>query len=379
MNGVRQITGHQALTSLDAAIDDLHTATAAPVTARRPWLETWIRCHPQYVPWVVVVDDGADRLRAAAPLAWRRRAGMTEIVAIGHGASDDVRLPARDAPAAFLLAAAVAIRLAAIRGPWRLLIGQLRAGDEVAVELADRLPRARLVPADPSPVTRFTDDRSPRTYVSRNHHQQVRRMLNRMQRDGLEPQIEVTRDPQAIAALLPAVEQVCRRRDATLHRRSPFEDPIQRRFFYDVVSRFAEQQQVELLTVRLDRDLACYVLCFLDQVAYRMWSCRFDPRWQRYGVGRVGNHFALTRALSDPGCAEFDWMRGDEPYKFSMSNAVSHAVTLIAWSGPLCETLTDAPRQVRSTLKPVVERHQRLQDVRTGLERAGYLIGKVRR
>ena len=62
----------------------------------------------------------------------------------------------------------------------------------------------------------------------------------------------------------------------------------------------------------------------------------------------------------------YDWMRGDEPYKFSMSNAVSHAVTLIAWSGPLCETLTDAPRQVKSTLKPVVERHQRLQNVRAG-------------
>jgi CelD/BcsL family acetyltransferase involved in cellulose biosynthesis len=379
MDGIRAIAGHQALASLGPAIDDLHAATAAPVTACRLWLETWVRCHPHYVPWVVVVDDGYGRLRAAAPLAWRRRRGIVEIVAIGHEASDDVRLPARDTAAALLLAAALATRLAAIQGPWRLLLGQLRANDAVAVQLAARLPRTKLVPADPSPVTRFTQDRSPRTYVSRNHHQQVRRMLNRMEREGLEPQVDATRDPQEINALLPAVERVCRHRDATLHRRSPFEDPRKRRFFYDVVSRFAERQQVELLTIHLDRDLACYVLCFLDRDAYRMWSCRFDPRWQRYGVGRVGNHFALTRALADPGCAEFDWMRGDEPYKFSMSNTVSHAVTLIAWSGPLCETLTDAPRQVRSTLKPVVQRHERLQDVRAGLERAGYLIGKVRR
>src|SRR4029077_21077166 len=77
------IRGQRALDGMAEALDDLHAATATPVTARRPWLQTWLSCFPEE-PLIVAVWSG-ERLEAVAPLAQHRRLGITETVAMGNG------------------------------------------------------------------------------------------------------------------------------------------------------------------------------------------------------------------------------------------------------------------------------------------------------
>lgn len=357
----RILTGADVLERLGPRLDELHASTGAPVTARRPWLATWARCQPGWEPLALCVEN-AVRLEGAALLARRKQRLFTELVALGAGLSDQIRLPARSPEAARLLARAVIDELQAVKGPWRLTIRHLPHDDAVARALGSELDCAALETGDASPALRFDARRSLRAYVSKNHHQQVRRLRNRMHCAGLEPVVAHLRERAAIAALLPQMVEVCLRRDVGLRGESLLDHAYARAFFREVILEHAGRGEVELTTLRLGGELAAYVLCFLDRGAYRMWNCRLAPEWSRYGAGRVANDAALERALADESATEFDWMRGAEAYKRGLSNHVEHALDLRAWStGAL--RLLDTRRRFKRLVKEVAAGHEWIQPV----------------
>lgn len=365
----RVLAGPGILQRLGEELDELHRATLTPVTARRPWLQAWSDCYPTFEPLAVVVDGPDGRLEGAALFAVRSRPWGRELVGMGHGPSDQTRFPSRDSAAAVALAEGIGEFLGRVSSAWRLRVAQLPVDDRVTVHLADRMKAARIVPGVNSPTTRFGDDRSIRAHVSKNHHQQVRRMMNKMARDGLEPKLEAHRDAALIEGLLPDIERVCRARDHQLGRRSKLDDPYAGPFFRRVIVDAAAACELELVTLSLDSRLAAYVLSFLDGGAYRMWNCRFDPHFERYGVGRVANDHALSRALADGGAHEFDWMKGEEVYKASLATDVVPAIDLLSWSSPAVRMVMDRPRSTKEMVKPWVNRSERL----------GRLVARVRR
>jgi CelD/BcsL family acetyltransferase involved in cellulose biosynthesis len=125
----------------------------------------------------------------------------------------------------------------------------------------------------------------------------------------------------------------------------------------------ADRGEVDLTTLRLDGELASYVLCFRDGHASRMWSTRVAPNWLRYGAGRLANHAALEHALADPDITAFDWMRGDESYKRSMANHVEQAQDVQAWSSLTVRAITDAPRWSKALALDLAERHPSVRRV----------------
>jgi CelD/BcsL family acetyltransferase involved in cellulose biosynthesis len=359
----------EVLDELGGALDELHAAAATPVTARRPWLATWLSSFP-YEPLVLVILGG-DRLEAAALLAQRRRHGVTEVVAMGHGPSDRVAFPSRGPEASLALSQAMAGYLLGLKGPWRLAVGHLPVGDPVATALAGGLPFGQLIGGADSPALRFGEERTLRGYVSRNHHQQVRRVTNRMEREGLAPAFEHLREPADLRAALPEVERVCRQRDAMVRRRSQLDDPSFGPFFRAVVLEHARRGEVDLTTLRLQGELAAYCLCFVDGGSYRMWNCRFAPRWAHLSPGRVTNNEALRHALADPACQEFDWMLGEEDYKSGLANHVDPSQDLLAWSSRPVWAVYHSRRRLLAGLKDVKDRHELLQRAWAGLKSTG--------
>jgi CelD/BcsL family acetyltransferase involved in cellulose biosynthesis len=349
---VRVLSGADVLDKLGDAVDELHSAVCAPVMARRPWLGAWIACYRDYLPVAVTVD--ADGELAAAALFAERNARIRQFVALGHGPSDIVALPARDQAAAETLATAIADHLGKLRRPWRLTVRHLPAQDRVATALAARLPRTTIAPGAVSPALRVGQSRTLRDYVSRNHHQQGRRLRNRMLRDGLDPVIAHLREPGDIMTALPELVAVCRERDIELGRRSAMDDPAAGQFFRRVVEVHAPRRSVALTTLRIDGTLAAYVLCFVDGTTFRMWNSRFHPRWSRYGAGHITHDAAVEHALAS-GCEVYDWGRGEEPYKFSLSNDRVRAADLYAWSGRFVEV----PGRVFLGAKDLAERAER--------------------
>lgn len=241
---MRELWGADALDRLGPALDALHAATDAPTTARRPWLTAWCDAWPA-TPLLVAVGD-EEHLDAAAVLAvQRRRSGTALVVPVGHGPSDEVRLPARDDDAAALLADAVVQALAALDGPWRLVLRHLPPHDAVARALEDRLPHAVLCPGDVSPRLTTAEDRQLRGYVSRNHHQQTRRLGNRLAREGAL-EVRHLHGPDEVAGLLPELRDVWRARDTQLGRVSGADDPSFWPFFRRVAVDLAARGELRL-------------------------------------------------------------------------------------------------------------------------------------
>lgn len=367
------LSGQDALRSLGSDLDELHVAVAAPFTARRPWLQTWIDCYHSYVPLIVGVRR-TGRIEAVAPLAYRRRRGAVHVVTLGHGPSDEARLPASDAAGALALALTVAGALADLA---KICLVDLRhlSPDEAAVPaVIQAIGHGWKDPGDVSPRLRLGLDRSLRSYVTRNHHQQRRRLVNRIQRAGLRLEVRQVSEPDEVDRLLPGLERLCHERDLAVRGWSRLDDPEYAQFLRKVVSRHAALGAVELTTLTLDGDLAAYLLCFRDGSARRMWHARVRPRWQQYGPGRVATDAAVEAALADPACAEFDWMRGAEPYKFSLSDHVYRAVNLYACtSGPAWVPYAAALR-TRSRLRDVRDVHPALS---RGWQRARPVMARL--
>jgi CelD/BcsL family acetyltransferase involved in cellulose biosynthesis len=347
---VRVLKGRGVLSSLGPALADLHRETQAPIMARLPWLSTWIRCYTDHEPWAVVVEDG-DALRAAALLATRRRWGITEVVRVGHGATDHARLPARDDASAAELGRAVAAEVNALSGPWRLFLGQLPVGDPVVRSIAVNLRWAEIVSGDVSPTIRIGPDRSLGRYLKRNSRKSCRLARNQLQRAGLRFRIAELRDPEGIARVLPESESIRRRRDMAEGRPDKLRDPRYATFRRAVIMTLAREGQVELTTLRIEDELAAYQVALLDGAAYRSWDGRISPSWARYQPGRLLDEAALTRVLEDDSFQEFDLMRGRQEYKLRLANEVVPAETLVAWSSPLVRALERSVERLKSSLR----------------------------
>lgn len=137
------------------AAAQLMAATAAPVTARGPWLTAVLNQLPRRPgaarPVAVVVQppEGGPP-DAVAFLALRRRGPRTVVTVLGADTAPlpdgrpTARLLARDEAAAALLAAGVLALLQSLWGPWTLRLTGLPLGDPTARELAARLRTGRL-------------------------------------------------------------------------------------------------------------------------------------------------------------------------------------------------------------------------------------------
>ncbi len=357
----RVVRGRDLLDELGPALDDLVAAVDAPMMARRPWLHTWIGCYTDYEPWGVVIEVEDGRMEAAALFGERTRKGIAEIVGLGHGPCDQLRLPARSPAAAEALAAAVAGEIARRRGRWTLRIEQLPVDDPVALSVARRLRRATVVPGDGSPVLAFDQGRDFKSYVGHNSRGVAKTMRNRVKRAGMELVIECLRDPQRVAEALPDVERVHRDRDLQLVRKSDLDDPRMERFWRTAIVQHAERGELELVSLRFSGTLAGYVVGLLDGRSYRLWDGRFAPEYGWYSPGRLADQSALLSALEDERFEEFDWMRGEEEYKLRNSSHIDPAQHLLAWSSWWVRALVEGPRKTKASLKRFRDRSKMLQ------------------
>src|SRR5215211_4244745 len=89
---VHHLLGPRAFHDVAGRFDEFAQRLNLPITARRRWLQVWIDTHVDWEPWLILIQDG-ESVAAVAPLARRRRGPLLEVVMLGDGPSDDMRLP----------------------------------------------------------------------------------------------------------------------------------------------------------------------------------------------------------------------------------------------------------------------------------------------
>lgn len=342
--------GASVLTELGSSLDDLLEDSAAPITFRRPWLEAWVAAFTGFEPWAIAVYDGP-RLDGVALLGRRRRLGHTEIVPMGHGPSDAVRLPTRNEEGVEALANALVEALAALRGPWRLVVGQIPAGDSVASRVANAWPDAELGPGDGSPALAFGPGDTLEDHASTGYMKHVRRGWRLLQRSGDEVALTFVREADDVARLLPELGEVRRRRDAAFQRGAELDQPEFARFLQVALVALARRSEVEIAVLRVGGRCAGYAICLVDGSAFRLWQTSFDPEWRDASPGRLILAASVERVLAHGGFDQYDFMRGVYEWKMALADTIVPSGRLLAWSSGRLRAVEGAARRLRARLR----------------------------
>jgi CelD/BcsL family acetyltransferase involved in cellulose biosynthesis len=325
------LIGREVLDDLGAEFDALAADTRAPVTNRRPWLEAWIEAYPEIEVWAFACRT-KDRLVGACLLAARQRGEALELIGLGHGRNDRSWFYLADTAAAEATAEAIAGRLEQLSQPWTLRIEQLSAGEELADALVRRLPAIRLVPGRDIPGVDFGQAGSVEAHLSKNLRKQLRKCRNRLADDGIDFDITFTRVTEELQALLPEVETVHRQRDHDVGRTSDIDDICGRALWQGLIACHIKMGVVEIASLRLEQELAAYVVSFIDGDSYRVLDGRFTTKWERYSPGRILETETLAYAMTYPLVTRLDWMNSVAPDKLIACNNIEHTLDLVGGS-----------------------------------------------
>jgi CelD/BcsL family acetyltransferase involved in cellulose biosynthesis len=328
-----------------------------PVSARSVWLSCWIEAFRDREPvGVVLRRDGV--VVGFACLAFRRRGLLVEAALAGDGVSDYARLTAVDEAVQHRLAEQVAEVVRSRRGPWRLRFDQLPAEDPVTGLLARAFPHGAVEPTDPLPMLRIGEPRTLEAHTHRHLRQGFRKANRKIAGHRLET--ETLTDPVEIRAVWPKLEELARRRDHSVGRRSPFDHGQWRDFYRLAMSRLAADGQVAVTTLRLDGHLVIYMVVLHDRGVWRLWDTRMNPEYAWSSPGYLMYGRLLEQALANPSVHEVDWQRGMSQHKVQASSGVRQGVQLVAYSGRVvrawCRGEESAREYAREALPATVKR-----------------------
>jgi CelD/BcsL family acetyltransferase involved in cellulose biosynthesis len=87
-------------------------------------------------------------------------------------------------------------------------------------------------------------------------------------------------------------------------------------FLRDIAARFSEAGWLRIFTVRFGDGIAAILLAFRDEATIYSYLSAFDPHYEEFGFGRELLAQAF-RYAHERGYRQWNFLRGDEPYKFS--------------------------------------------------------------
>jgi len=312
-------------------------ATGAQVSAQWPAVEVWLHHHDREQPWAVLIDDprltdDPSGYRAVAVLSRRRRHGVGQV----HSATEagtPAAVRARDAEAGDRLAEAIVGELAGSRRPWTMSLGLLPEHDVAAEALRHRLRHAQSVAGPVVPRLIFEPDSDLRRHLSRNTRSAVARARNRLL-DAAGAPVDfrwLSARAQADAVLTEVID-LHRRRNRQLREYALLDDPAAAAYFEDMVTTHAEAGRLQLLTARVNGDLAAFAVCFRGGATSWVYANLVAPEWTDFSVGTMTNAEVVRRFHAEPTTACLDWGAGTQRYKLSGGAQVCRTQMLQAWS-----------------------------------------------
>ena len=96
-----------------------------------------------------------------------------------------------------------------------------------------------------------------------------------------------------------------------------FLTPQRERFFRSVATQMAAMGQVKLCFLELGGQRAAAALCFDYGQSRMLYNSGFDPAYGYYSVGLLVKALCLKDAI-ECGHQYFDFLRGDEAYKYDL-------------------------------------------------------------
>jgi len=350
--------------------------TSDRLHALRPsWSELWERCpdatpfqSPEWLlPWWEHLGRGSlctlalwddDRLLGLAPLFTERYFGLPlrRLALIGTGNTDylDVLLDPQARPTT---ASEFVSELPGLTWDWDFCdFQQLRANSPL-LEAPPSPVRDLVLEQEVCPILRLRGGDSGETLPSRLR-KNLRYYERRLEREGgilgLAPREAVTETLNAMFNLHGA-----RWRERKLP--GVFTSARVRRFHQEAARGFAARGWLRLHTLTFAAEVRAALYCFTCRGRGYYYAGGFDPTLARLSPGTVLTGRAIQSAVGE-GAGEFDFLRGDEPYKYSWGAANRINYRQLLWRagsrGAAAPRLVRLERQIEHRAKQFARRLQ---------------------
>jgi CelD/BcsL family acetyltransferase involved in cellulose biosynthesis len=138
-----------------------------------------------------------------------------------------------------------------------------------------------------------------------------------------------------------------------------FHSPALRAFHEEWSQVALARGWLRLYLIRLDGEPVAGLYGFRHGDVFSFYQTGFSPRYARYGVGQVMLGLTIQEAIGE-GARVYDFLHGDERYKFDWAREVSELVRIElyppSWRGWLHRGLTRLDRAARGMARELFPR-----------------------
>ncbi|MBW1695557.1 MAG: GNAT family N-acetyltransferase [Deltaproteobacteria bacterium] len=190
----------------------------------------------------------------------------------------------------------------------------------------------RLQPAIICPYLKLNGDSWESFYSSRRSRSSRQDLKRRMRRFMELGRVSFRRysEPEAIRDVFPQLFEIYRRRWNGKYLSVSFADRPEQDFYRETAVALATHGRLHLLTLELDDSVTAFSLSAIKNSRFTWLITAYDPAYSRYFAGEL----LLTRLLEDVFDSgtyrEFDFTRGEEPYKFKWTSDMRQNLRLVA-------------------------------------------------
>jgi hypothetical protein len=331
---VDSVHGLRALRAVARELEGLEQAVAVPLTARVRWAIAAFEATPDLEPWALVARDLRGRPGAALVLSRQETPGRIRVGIPRPGTDDRLSLRSRSPHAVDAVVSSLAEQLGDTEARWTADLTGLPTADPAVSSLRRLLPRARVIPGRGVPIVNVgAGAPDVEAYLSRDVQRSTRRARRRLEEERVHAEFGRERRFESILAELPRLCAAHRARDHAAGRPSDLDRPEAAAFWRTVIEHQAARGAVELSTLRLNGELAAYVIAFVERPVYRVFDGHLVSRWARYVPGRLLEADVLARVLGDPSLRTLDWMTSVAPEKLIAATGTDACVRVVAAGG----------------------------------------------
>lgn len=162
--------------------------------------------------------------------------------------------------------------------------------------------------------------------LGHNIRYNFRRRLKALHRNGSVALVVLRNGPE-IQSRLPELMELHRRRFTTQGKPSSFLLPDVQQFHRELIGAMGPDDGLRLYILEIRGQAAAALYGFSEGKRFLFFQSGMDPQWSRFSVGLVLMGSVIEQVIKD-GHTEFDFLRGDEAYKYQWATAVRSTYTV---------------------------------------------------
>ena len=150
--------------------------------------------------------------------------------------------------------------------------------------------------------------------LGKNMREQIKRYPKRLEKE-FRVEHELAQTPEQVTTALDDLFRLHGKRWRARGQTGVLATPRRQKFHRLLCEKLRAHDQLRLWTLRCDGQAVCVLLSYFYEGRYSFFIGGFEPEMQRWSVGTCGFARVLRHAIEE-GATEFDFLRGEEEYKY---------------------------------------------------------------